>query len=351
MSRLSTFPANETTHTINGCLVGALACLDQHRRRREGSSGQGRRGNLRHVSAAFSGPGSPWGGRGDDPDGSGGGAGRQLAGFERPCLGSGACRRRRPRNEVGVGPTAWACEAEGSMPCRLTLSVPPSSSPPVLPLPVQHLFRPREPVRAAQHARQHHPAHRAAADGCAADARWQPCVPLFTPPAACTPLRATSCSAHSRYHPPCAAYIVERFGKYSRTLTPGLHILIPVVCGAGRRRQAGHVRAGVPLNQADGTRRLVPGGASTARPHAGCSRPPQPTPHLLRLLPGGSHRIHPQPQGNHHPCAKPGDGGGGGWGWGGAGPSSPVGPAGCCSTCHQRLRWRLTAHTVHVGAC
>lgn len=29
-----------------------------------------------------------------------------------------------------------------------------------------------------------------------------------------------------------AAYVVERFGKYNRTLTPGLHILIPIVSAA-----------------------------------------------------------------------------------------------------------------------
>lgn len=29
-----------------------------------------------------------------------------------------------------------------------------------------------------------------------------------------------------------AAYVVERFGKYSRTLTPGLHVLIPIVSWA-----------------------------------------------------------------------------------------------------------------------
>lgn len=39
-----------------------------------------------------------------------------------------------------------------------------------------------------------------------------PCLPPALPPAW-----------------PCAAYVVERFGKYSRTLTPGLHILIPIV--------------------------------------------------------------------------------------------------------------------------
>lgn len=41
--------------------------------------------------------------------------------------------------------------------------------------------------------------------------------------------------AVDRLYMPCspsslpAAYVVERFGKYSRTLTPGLHILIPIV--------------------------------------------------------------------------------------------------------------------------
>lgn len=32
-----------------------------------------------------------------------------------------------------------------------------------------------------------------------------------------------------RIVPQQTAFVVERFGKYSRTLTPGLHVLIPVV--------------------------------------------------------------------------------------------------------------------------
>lgn len=39
-----------------------------------------------------------------------------------------------------------------------------------------------------------------------------------------------------RIVPQQMAYVVERFGKYSRTLTPGLHVLIPLVRREGQAR-------------------------------------------------------------------------------------------------------------------
>lgn len=46
------------------------------------------------------------------------------------------------------------------------------------------------------------------------------------------PFRARDTPANTilRIVPQQMAYVVERFGKYSRTLTPGLHLLIPLVC-------------------------------------------------------------------------------------------------------------------------
>ena len=34
---------------------------------------------------------------------------------------------------------------------------------------------------------------------------------------------------HCRIVPEQTAFVVERFGRYSKTLTPGIHLLIPVV--------------------------------------------------------------------------------------------------------------------------
>lgn len=41
--------------------------------------------------------------------------------------------------------------------------------------------------------------------------------------------RALPANTILRIVPQQMAYVVERFGKYSRTLSPGLHVLIPIV--------------------------------------------------------------------------------------------------------------------------
>lgn len=56
---------------------------------------------------------------------------------------------------------------------------------------------------------------------CCSCCCWCGCLPTG---ASSPALKPATCS---RPTAPCAAYVVERFGKYSRTLTPGLHILFP----------------------------------------------------------------------------------------------------------------------------
>jgi hypothetical protein len=51
---------------------------------------------------------------------------------------------------------------------------------------------------------------------------------LFDPNSPFAP-RATPVNTLLRIVPQQTAFVVERFGRYSRTLTPGLHVLIPVV--------------------------------------------------------------------------------------------------------------------------
>lgn len=93
-------------------------------------------------------------------------------------------------------------------------------------------------------------AHPPALQDCAAADRWAgllggiahcpagaACAPWQSPAGDCR-IRCPSenSATHRLCLPPAlsalpffAAFVVERFGKYSRTLTPGLHILIPVV--------------------------------------------------------------------------------------------------------------------------